>query len=237
MKIIIQLLFLFIFLDGFSQETVKHLKPLVGGVPDLSAHAQKAFQRRDNLLEIQTRTPTQERELDSLLNDYSEAQTNVWDIIDGGCSWYCGGGPYKVTASSELDTNYRAEYAHDLSFKSVWAEGKKGDGAGEYLTYYFENTSPRINKIIIYNGYSKTEDLWKENSRVKALKLYVNDKLFAILELEDKRNEQSFSIPLLGRRSDGKELILKFEIADIYPGTKYSDTVITELFFDGIDVH
>jgi hypothetical protein len=30
---------------------------------------------------------------------------------------------------------------------------------------------------------------------------------------------------------------LKFEILDVYPGDKYSDTVITELFFDGIDVH
>jgi intein/homing endonuclease len=41
----------------------------------------------------------------------------------------------------------------------------------------------------------------------------------------------------LGRRPDGKDLVLKFEITDVYPGDKYDDTAITELFFDGIDVH
>jgi hypothetical protein len=30
---------------------------------------------------------------------------------------------------------------------------------------------------------------------------------------------------------------LRFEILDVYPGEKYTDTVISELYFDGIDVH
>ena len=30
---------------------------------------------------------------------------------------------------------------------------------------------------------------------------------------------------------------LKFEILDVYPGERYDDTVISELYFDGIDVH
>lgn len=30
---------------------------------------------------------------------------------------------------------------------------------------------------------------------------------------------------------------LKFEIAEVYKGTKYDDVVITEIYFDGIDVH
>jgi len=32
-------------------------------------------------------------------------------------------------------------------------------------------------------------------------------------------------------------LILKFEILEVYKGSKYNDTAITEIYFDGIDVH
>jgi hypothetical protein len=30
---------------------------------------------------------------------------------------------------------------------------------------------------------------------------------------------------------------LKFEIKEVYPGTKYQDCVIADFIFDGIDVH
>lgn len=30
---------------------------------------------------------------------------------------------------------------------------------------------------------------------------------------------------------------VKFEIVEVYKGTKYNDTVISEIFFDGTDVH
>lgn len=30
---------------------------------------------------------------------------------------------------------------------------------------------------------------------------------------------------------------LKFEMLEVYPGKKYDDTVISEIYFDGIDVY
>jgi hypothetical protein len=30
---------------------------------------------------------------------------------------------------------------------------------------------------------------------------------------------------------------MRFEIMDVYKGDKYDDTAITEIYFDGIDVH
>jgi hypothetical protein len=30
---------------------------------------------------------------------------------------------------------------------------------------------------------------------------------------------------------------IKFEILEVYPGEKYQDAAITEIYFDGIDVH
>ena len=162
---------------------------------------------------------------------------NAWDIIDGGCSWYCGGGNYKIKASSSLGDSYKAEFANDLSYKTAWVEGKKDEGIGESLEYYFKNDSPRITEIIISNGYMKSEETWKNNNRVKKLKLYVNSIPFGVLNLKDSRTDQYFSVGTLGHNKNGTDLILKFEILEVYKGSKYNDTAITEIYFDGIDVH
>ena len=69
------------------------------------------------------------------------------------------------------------------------------------------------------------------------MKLYINDKFYAILNLEDTRHTQDFKTELLGRLESEEEMVLKFEILEVYKGNKYEDTAISEIFFDGIDVH
>ena len=60
----------------------------------------------------------------------------------------------------------------------------------------------------------------------------------AILELEDSRTLQCFDVGLLGYNDkNAANWTLKFEILDVYPGEKYEDTAISELYFDGVDVH
>ena len=63
--------------------------------------------------------------------------------------------------------------------------------------------------------------------------------LFSALDaLEDSRSLQSFDVGILGYNDSSKpDWTLKFEVLEVYPGTKYGDTVIAELYFDGIDVH
>jgi len=67
----------------------------------------------------------------------------------------------------------------------------------------------------------------KENSRVKTIKLYVNNNSQYILELKDTYQLQSFLIDTVN--SNKETVILKFEIIDIYPCEKYKDTAITEI--------
>ena len=58
--------------------------------------------------------------------------------------------------------------------------------------------------------------------------------------MEDTRCIQFFEIGTVGygpHTTDKDPWTLKFEILDVYPGEKYDDTVISELYFDGIDVH
>jgi hypothetical protein len=171
---------------------------------------------------------------------------DYWEILGVGCSWYCGGGLDSTFASSELvGGKYSSNNIHDLNYKTAWVEGVAGQGIGEKITYDFPPENPRITKIIIVNGYVKSPKAWTENSRVKKLKMYVDGKPFTLLELADSKQEQSFSFDPLGvaDRKDYDKLrtlprwTITFEILEVYPGSKYQDTAITEIYFDGIDVH
>ncbi len=162
------------------------------------------------------------------------------DLYSGWCSWYCGGDVKSVTATSCLKPiksfNYKAENAHDFSHESVWATS--GKGIGESLTYTFEGKCPRITTVKILNGHVKSNASWSANSRVKKLRMYYDGKPYAILNLQDSRTLQSFDVDTLGYNDGTKpDWTLKFEILEVYPGSKHDDTVIAELYFDGIDVH
>lgn len=215
--------------------------PISSYKPDLSPSTIKAMDRLSKLGNKYNLSKTENIEFIALCKKYGEVWDSAWDIVSGACSWYCGGGNYKVKASSFLKNQgpnvYSAKSANDLSYKTAWIEGVNGYGIGEYLEYFFKNDSPRITSIRIVNGYIKSDIAWKENSRVKKLKVYENNKPIAILKLRDFKGDQEFKIGTLGRKKDRQDLILKFEIIDVYKGTKFKDTVITEIYFDGIDVH
>ncbi|HYC87017.1 MAG TPA: hypothetical protein VEB86_17410 [Chryseosolibacter sp.] len=178
-----------------------------------------------------------------------DEKENYWDVLGNGCSWYCGGGPEGVTASSELKpqgtNSYEGSKAHDLSYQTAWVEGAAGYGTGEFLTYKFSAASPRITDIIVVNGYVKSEKSYLENSRVKKLKMYLNETPIAILHLADIRSNQTFRFGPIGHgeRENFESLklrqdwTLKFEILEVYEGSKYDDVAITEIYFDGVDVH
>jgi len=225
----------------YSQSELQIVEPNRILSPDLSLETKAEIERQGELLSKDNLSENEQIELDSLLYKHGEVVESVYDIIDGGCSWYCGGGNYKVIASSRLEGKgeniYNAESANDLSYATAWVEGKANEGIGEYLEYYFENESPRITSIIISNGYMKSDQAWRNNNRVKSLKLYVNGSPFGILKLSDSKTDQMFSLGTFGRNEDGSDLVLKFEILEVYKGERYNDTAISEIYFDGIDVH
>ena len=235
-----------------NRQEIKNLNPSYVHVLDFSASAKAEWALRDTLL---SQLSSGKKEWDkmtseeqALLEKQDEVYEDIWDIVGGGDGWYNAGGPYEVEASSYLQsqssTNYEPKNAHDLNYKSAWVEGVPGYGIGEFLKYKFSATSARITKIIVVNGYVKSETAYRNNSRVKKLKVYLNDKPYAILNLEDKIANQGFKVDPIGNsdREDGDALktkpdwTLKFEILEVYKGLKYDDTVISEIYFDGLDV-
>jgi hypothetical protein len=236
-------------------QTVKELNPTLGYLVDKSPEGEIEFNRQKEKCKELWERPhdtlnNEQKKSLAYCNDNFDGVENYYDILGPGCSWYCGGGMDTQTASSELKSqgqnNYSASNAHDLNYKTVWVEGVSGYGIGEYLVYHFQPENPRITKIMIVNGYVKSDKAWKENARVKKLKMYIDEKPFAILNLADNKNTQifSFDIPFgYGDRQDMEKLkamapwTMRFEIMDVYKGDKYADTAITEIYFDGIDVH
>lgn len=239
------LLFLFLLISGFSvAQPLPLWKPVLGHLPDLSPAAYKAFARWGQLSAKASLSVPEIQELEEIKGKYhfQESKEDLESIVGAGCSWYCTGGPYAISASSELGpkaTNtYYANNAHDLSFTGAWVEAAPGDGIGEWLEYRFSHDSPRISEIKVYNGYTKSEKAWQENGRVRRLRLYVDGVPTAMLELEDSRAEQRFALPeLLGHAPEEQDLVLRFEIVEVYKGSKSNDTVLTEIFFDGVEVN
>lgn len=250
------ILFFISYQVAFTQGNLKEMKPAELKPLNLSPEGDLKF-KKDKELYVKISDKIQKgmkpEDLSEserkVWNENDETIEDYWDIIGGGCSWYCGGGPEKVSASSQLKSQgsntYDAGNAHDLSYKTAWVEGVPGDGVGEYLLYNFLAESPRITEIIVVNGYVKNERAYFDNGRVKRLKMYVNNKPYAILNLKDQRCEQRFKVDPLGNgnREDIEKLkgqpgwSLKFEILEVFKGLKYDDVAVSEIYFDGLDVH
>lgn len=175
--------------------------------------------------------------------EMSDAQ---YEEANAGCSWYCGAPDIIVSASSFLPhskggINYKPSNVHDFRLKTAWAEGKPGDGIGAKLNFDFvmkgvDNQNLTVEGLTIVNGYRKSRQLWKDNSRIKKLKMYIDNKPYAIIELADAYGFQGIDFGKVKLTSNVNRRI-SFEITEVYKGDKYSDTVLSQIEFYGSGVH
>lgn len=133
--------------------------------------------------------------------------------------------PLGATSSlaNQGSKNYSIKNINDENPMTAWVEGKSEYGIGES----FEIKSAGVNTI--YNGYQSSPKSWLENSRVKKFKVYKNNVPLCFLELTDEMGRQSFELPGHNDLDLEKEYIFKFEIVDVYPGTKWKDVAISEI--------
>ncbi|HEX2955115.1 MAG TPA: hypothetical protein VHR47_14200 [Bacillota bacterium] len=225
-----------------ESKNLKLLKPTSINPIDISEAAQTRYRQWRELFDrLYVIESLKEENLTSkqkkLLDEFSEDK-GFWDTVSWGRSWYCGGGPERVKASSSLrldNVTYSPKNAHDFELRTAWMEGVDGYGKGEFITYEFRPSSPKVTKILIYNGYCKSIKTWREYSRVKKLVLYINGQAYALLSLQDSLSVQCFDVEPLQSRNKGRYLTLKFEIQEAYHGSKYDHVAISEINFDGLD--
>lgn len=224
-------------------QTIKAIKPELGGSNDYTKAEEIVWQKtldqyaktNSGDLNYGQLSEPDKKMIDSLEMMYGPMTQGV------GCSWYCGGGPYKITSSSYLKEQGKSTYLpdnlHDFDLFTAWVPDTKGGVIGKKVNFHFKPFSPRVNEVTIYNGYIKNKELWQANSRAKKLKLYINNKPYANFELQDITASQSFKIDAIQSTDSTKDLVLTFEVIEIYKGTKYDDLAISEINFDGLDVH
>ncbi len=137
----------------------------------------------------------------------------------------CAQGVELIGVSSELKAqgakNYSAKNLSDGDPMTAWVEGKPGYGIGES----FSLKATTVNTI--YNGYQSTPLNWKNNSRVKKFKVYLDNKVLCYLILKDEMGEQTFELPF--EPDAEKKHLFKFEITDVYKGLKWDDVAISHI--------
>lgn len=154
------------------------------------------------------------------------------------------------TLPNQGDINYKIKNIHDLDLTTAWIEGKPDYGIGESFTIEFnwkedyEGFGKVYNfygVIEIFNGYCKSEKHWVENSRIKTLRMYFNDQPVCLIELNDTWQYQRLDLRKFFKEptffpdgplepKDGDKL--KFEILEVYKGTKYKDTALSEFVYE-----
>ncbi len=163
-----------------------------------------------------------------------EFKKNPWAKGFGGCSWYCGGRVDTVYSSSSKEITV---LIHDNDYGNTWQSNMGQKLEDIYIIYAFNSTSAKVSDIVFVNGNVKSNSLRQESSRVKKIKMYVNDKAFAVLNLQDIKNEQIFRFKPFGKSlNKSKQWFIKFEIIETYPG-KNETVSIAEIYFDGDGGH
>ena len=106
----------------------------------------------------------------------------------------------------------------------MWVEGVRGNGIGEYISISLDEAH-ELNGITIRNGNWKSRDDYEKNNRVKMIQITFSDGSQRQFELEDNFYEPcqvNFINPV---RTNS----LKIEIMDVYEGTTYQNTCITDI--------
>lgn len=130
------------------------------------------------------------------------------------------------TLGDQAGFNYAADNIIDADTSTCWAEGVDGSGIGEIIEIG-SNKTLEFNTIIINNGYCKSERLFNENNRAKKLRLTFDDGESVILNLKDGYSnfKNSFDMPKVKTKS------ITIEIVDVYKGSKWDDTCISDIIF------
>lgn len=120
--------------------------------------------------------------------------------------------------------NYDAENLVDGNLETIWVEGVDGYGEGETIHIFSNEGKKYVSQINIYNGFAKTDDLYKKNSRVKGLMIQFEDGTVVYEELQDSKDVQTIYLDEIVETG-----WIKLTVISTYPGTKYEDTCLTEI--------
>lgn len=157
-----------------------------------------------------------------------------------------------ISATSELKEGkvlYAASNLMDNDCRTAWVESKSDFGQKERIKI---PCSGWITQLLIVNGFRKSEKTYYENNRVKRIALYVDgvklgemtfpDRPYCHVDMSNILDEGEL-LNLNGdffKENNGKSWSnagafepnenIEIEILEVYPGTKYNDTCISDIY-------
>ena len=178
-------------------------------------------QKTEIASEIETETiPTEEEAQEKpqeVISDESEQveipEIRMRDVKDVSASSYL----------SEKNIKHVPDRIMDGDTTTAWVEGVDGNGEGESITFTFGDLYV-VSDIKIWNGYQKSEDLYYKNARTSELELEFSDGSTERISLQDMAS--GFQEFALERHVTS---YVKVKIVSTYDGSKYEDTVISEI--------
>ncbi len=135
---------------------------------------------------------------------------------------------YQVETSSVLvdntgiGFNYEGEMVADRDFSTAWCSEK---GLNGKISYVF-STPVKASGFGIVGGFARDEAIFKQNNRVHGMQMYFDDVKGNLVTLEDKYGMQFVDF---GGEKTFKKITL--EVQEVYSGSKYDDTCISEWDF------
>ena len=134
----------------------------------------------------------------------------------------------KTSSSSILDDNnygtlrYDSDNVLDTDNRTAWVEGVGGDGIREWFQLDFDEAF-LIDGIDILSGYTKSARIFKLNNRVKEAELIFSDDSKENIQFEDTMDWQKVTFKPVETK------YIRFVIKDVYKGTHYEDTCVSEI--------
>ncbi len=165
---------------------------------------------------ISTEEETQEKQRENISNEQEKdkaPEVRMRDVEDVTASSYL----------SEKNIKHMPDLIMDGDTTTAWVEGVDDNGEGESITFTFGDLYA-VSDIKIWNGYQKSEDLYYKNARPAELELEFSDGSTERISLQD--TSSGFQEFALERHVTS---YVKVKIISTYEGSKYEDTVISEI--------
>jgi hypothetical protein len=145
---------------------------------------------------------------------------------------------------------YGKESMLDRDLRTAWVEGARGPEIGETIT--FEPKDAYITEMAILNGYVADESRYYANARIKKLRVEIEFK--PTKEPHERRVQREITLPdrnyklfkprypfssvdwVVEQPQDDAYIDkVKLTILEVYPGSKFEDTAVTELYICGFE--
>jgi TIR domain/F5/8 type C domain len=129
----------------------------------------------------------------------------------------------EVAASSQLNTEYRPNYAFDGNPATAWVA--KGHSDEQTLFAHFKSPA-LVRSVSILNGDGRDSEHYQASNRIKSLRIVLSDGTNQLLTFKDEMKMQRFELskPVTADW-------VKFEIVSVFPG-KTKRTGISEITFN-----